>query len=174
MRLGWLAILALLAGCTVALAQDEESTSEEAPDPWLGCWSRVYDAVHLAKHPGQKLVAMTLSIGAREGASDNAPGDYRAKVTALMRDKPDTYSNLDGARCVASGDKLSCVTDGFFLSRFSVERAGKVVKVAIRNADEHLALVPGIDLGGFIVLSPANPEHTLFILNPAPAKTCGQ
>ena len=172
MRIVWLAVLALLAGYAPALAQDE--TTEAAPDPWLGCWARVYDAVHLAKHPGQKVSSMTLSISAREGASENAPGDYRAKITARMRDKPDTYSNLDGARCVASGDKLSCFTDGFFLSRFSVERAGKNAKVAIRNADEHLALVPGVDLGGFIVLSPANPEHTLFLLNPAPAKTCGQ
>jgi hypothetical protein len=172
MRTGLFAILALLAGCAPALAQDE--TTEAAPDPWLGCWTRVYDAVHLAKHPGQKVAAMTLSIGAREGAGENAPGDYLAKVTTLMRDKPDAYSNLDGARCVASGDKLSCFTDGFFLSRFSVERAGKTVKVVIRNADEHLALVPGIDLGGFVVLSPANPEHTLFILNPAPAKTCAK
>ena len=172
MRTGLFAILALLAGCAPALAQDE--TTEAAPDPWLGCWTRVYDAVHLAKHPAQKVSSMTLSIGAREGASENAPGDYLAKVTALVRDKPDAYSDLDGARCVTSGDKLSCFTDGFFLSRFSVERAGKTVKVVIRNADEHLALVPGIDLGGFAVLSPANPEHTLCILNPAPAKTCAK
>ena len=87
------------------LPQDEGA--EEAPDPWIGCWSRVYDAVHLAKHPGQKVAAMTLSIAAREGASGDAPGNYLAKVTALLRDKPDTYANPGGARCVVIGRRRS-------------------------------------------------------------------
>ena len=78
MRRGLIAVLALLAGCSAALAQDEESTSEEAPDPWIGCWSRVYDAVHLAKHPGQKVTSMTLSITEREGGTSDAPGAYLA------------------------------------------------------------------------------------------------
>ena len=170
MRLAWLAVLALLVACPAALAQDEPAA--EAPDPWLGCWSRVYDAVHLAKHPGQKVAALTLSIAARGSASDNAPRSYLAKLTALMRDKPDTYSNLDGARCVVSGETLSCFTDGFFIGRFSLERAGKTMKLAFHAEDEHLALVPGVDLSAFTVLSPQNPEHALFLLNPAPAKTC--
>ncbi len=46
------------------------------------------------------------------------------------------------------------------------------MKLAISGADEHVALVPGVDLSSFVVLSPENPEHTLFLLNPAPAKTC--
>ena len=172
MRTGSLALLALLLCCHAALAEDAPA-SEAAPDPWLGCWSRVYDAVHLAKHPGQKIAAMTLSIAARGPASDNAPGSYLAKLTALLRDKPETYSNLDGARCVVSGETLSCFTDGFFIGRFSLERAGKNMKLAFRAEDEHLALVPGVDLSGFIVLSPQNSEHALFLLNPAPAKACG-
>jgi hypothetical protein len=173
MRLGVLAVLVLVAGCSAAMARDEGET-EEAPDPWIGCWSRVYDAVHLAKHPGQKVAAMILSISAREGASGDAPGNYLAKVTALLRDKPDTYSNPGGSRCVVSGETLSCFTDGFFLGKFSLERAGKNMKLAIRGADEHVALVPGVDLSSFVVLSPENPEHTLFLLNPAPAKTCAK
>jgi hypothetical protein len=172
MRIVSLAVLALLIGCPLALAQEEGA--EEAPDPWIGCWSRVYDAVHLSKHPGQKVSALTLSIGAREGASGDAPGNYLAKVTALLRDKPDSYANPDGARCVVSGEMLSCFTDGFFLGKFSVERAGKNMKLVISGADEHLALVPGVDLAAFTVLSPANPEHTLFLLNPAPAKACAK
>jgi hypothetical protein len=172
MRSGLLAVLALVVGCSGALAQDE--AAEEAPDPWIGCWSRVYDAVHLSKHPGQKVAAMTLSISAREGASGDAPGNYLARVTALLRDKPDSYANPGGARCVVSGEKLSCFTDGFFLGKFSVERAGKNVKLAISGADEHLALVPGVDLAAFTVLSPENPEHTLFLLNPAAAKACAK
>jgi hypothetical protein len=174
MRIVWLAVLALVAGGSAALAQDEGDTGEAAADPWIGCWARVYDAVHLAKHPGQKVAAITLSIAAREGASDAAPGNYRAKLTALMRDKPDTYSNPGGSRCVASGDTLSCFTDGFFLGKFSLAHAGKNIKLAISAADEHVALVPGIDLSSFVVLSPENPEHTLFLLTPAPAKACAK
>lgn len=172
MRAAWFAVLALLAGRSLALAQDE-GTSEEAPDPWLGCWSRVYDAVHLAKHPGQKVSSMTLSLTSR-GESGNAPGAYLAKITALMRDKPDIYSNLDGARCVASGRKLSCFTDGFFVGRFTLAPDGKNMKLVFRGEEEHLALVPGADVAAFTVLSPKNPEHALFLLSPAPAKTCGQ
>jgi hypothetical protein len=173
MRAVLFAVLALALGCSLALAQEEEET-EPAPDPWLGCWTRVYDAVHLSKHPGQKVAAMTLSISPREGESSDSPGKYSAKLTALMRDKQATYAIPDAARCVDAGDKLTCFTDGVLLGKFGVERAGKNVKVAIKAADEHVALVPGVDLAEFVVLSPENPEHTLFLLNPAPAKACGQ
>jgi hypothetical protein len=172
-RIGSLAAVALVLCSTGALAQ-EEAEEAEAPDAWLGCWTRVYDAVHLAKHSGQKISSLTLSITPREGATGEAPGNYRAKITAMFRDKPDSYSNLDGARCVASEQKLSCFADGFFLGRFSLEPAGKNMKLALRGADEHLALVPGVELSAFTVLSPQNPEHALFLLNPAPAKACGR
>jgi len=41
-------------------------------------------------------------------------------------------------------------------------------------ATEPIALVPGVDTASFVLLSPDNPEHALFVLNPAPAKSCGQ
>jgi hypothetical protein len=34
--------------------------------------------------------------------------------------------------------------------------------------------VPGVDLGAFIVLSSQDPENALFLLQAAPAKSCGQ
>jgi hypothetical protein len=171
MRAVLLAVLALTLGCSPALAEEE---TEQAPDPWLGCWTRVYDAVHLAKHPGQKVSALTLSIAARESESGDAPGKYAAKLTALLRDQQAVYATPEAARCVDAGDKLSCFTDGFLLGKFTVERAGKNVKLSVKGADEHVALVPGVDLAAFVVLSPENPEHTLFLLNPAPAKACGK
>jgi hypothetical protein len=173
MRTGFLALVALLVMGGGALAE-EVAEEEAAPDSWIGCWSRIYDAVHLAKHPGQKVSALTLSIAAREGESNDAPGAYRAKITALVRDKQERFSNLDGARCVDQGATLACFTDGFFLGRFSIERAGKNRKLALRNEGEHLALVPGVDLGAFMVLSPQNPEHTVFLLNQAAAKDCAR
>jgi hypothetical protein len=169
MRLALLAFLALVLVCHVARAQD----TEEAPDPWIGCWTRVYDAAHLAKHPGQKVTALTLAISARDPAGDNDPGKYLAKVTAKMRNAGDTYTNLNGARCTAGSDRLTCVTDGFYIGQFSLEPAAKTMKLAFRGTD-HIALVPGVDLDAFAVLSADSPEHTLFLLQPASAKTCGQ
>jgi hypothetical protein len=172
MRTGLLALAALLVVGTGALGEDV--AEEEDVNSWIGCWSRVYDAVHLAKHPGQKVSAMTLSIAPREGESDAAPGAYRAKITALVRDKQEAFSNTDGARCMEQGATLSCFTDGFFIGQFSIERAGKNRKLALRGAGQNLALVPGVDLGAFIVLSPQDPENALFLLQAAPAKSCAR
>jgi len=89
-----------------------------------------------------------------------------------MRNGGDTYTNLDGARCSEANGSLTCTTDGFYLGQFSLEPAAKNMKIALRGGD-HLALIPGVDLDTFVVLSPDNPEHALFLLQPAPAKTCG-
>ncbi len=173
MRTGFLALMALLIVNTATLAEDV--AEEEADvDSWIGCWSRVYDAVHLAKHPAQKVAAMTLSVAPREGESDGAPGAYRAKITALVRDKQDTFANPENARCVEQGATLSCFTDGFFIGQFSIERAGKNRKLALRGAGQNLALVPGVDLGAFIVLSSQDAENALFLLQAAPAKSCAR
>ena len=171
MRSGFLLLVALLIVGTAALAEDV-AEEEVDVDSWIGCWSRVYDAVHLAKHPAQKVAAMTLSVAPREGESDGAPGAYRAKITALVRDKQDTFANPEHARCVKQGATLSCFTDGFFIGQFSIERAGKNRKLALRGAGQNLALVPGVDLGAFIVLSSQDPENALFLLQAAPAKSC--
>jgi hypothetical protein len=173
MRIGLLALIALLVASTTTLAEDV--AEEEADvDSWIGCWSRVYDAVHLSKHPAQKIAAMTLSVAPREGGSDEAPGAYRAKITALVRDKHDTFANPESARCVEQGATLSCFTDGFFIGQFSIERAGKNRKLALRGAGQNLALVPGVDLGHFIVLSSQDAENALFLLQAAPAKSCAR
>jgi hypothetical protein len=178
MQSALLALVALLFACPFALAQDTEDepageqSSTAAPDPWLGCWTRVYDATHLSKHPGQKVTALTLSISEREPAGDKDPGKYLATITAKMRNAVDTYTNLDGARCSEANGSLSCVTDGFYVGQFSLEPAAKNMKIALHGGD-HLALVPGVDLDAFVELSPDNPEHSLFLLQPAPAKTCG-
>jgi hypothetical protein len=82
-----------------------------------------------------------------------------------------------GGRCVVTGaakDHLSCVTDGFFVGKFELEPAAKNMKIVLQGSDEHIALVPGVDTASFVLLSPDNPEHSLFLLNPATAKTCGQ
>jgi hypothetical protein len=185
MRLVWLAVLAVLLSSSavlqVARAEEDEpadqESSEEAPDPWLGCWTRVYDATHLAKHPKQAVTALTLSIESREPSGDSDPGPYGVKLVAKFRDKPDVYGIPSDGRCVVTGaakDHLSCVTDGFFLSKFELEPAAKNMKIVLQGNDEHIAFVPGVDTASFVLLSGDNPEHSLFLLNPAAAKLCGQ
>lgn len=155
----------------------DEAASEEAPDPWLGCWTRVYDAAHLAKHPKQAVTGLTLSIESREPSGDGDPGPYLATLYGTFRGKPDIYAMPSGGRCVVAGaakDQLSCVTDGFFVGKFELQPAAKNMKIVLQGNDDHIALVPGVDTASFVLLSGDNPEHALFVLNPAPAKTCGQ
>ncbi len=182
MRLAWLAVLAVLLAAPLASlsvrAENEspDESSEEGPDAWLGCWTRAYDAAHLGKHPKQTVTGLTLSIESREPSGDSDPGPYLATVYGTFRGKPDIYAMPSGARCVvaAAKDRLSCVTDGFFLSKFELIPAAKTMKLVLQGNDEHIALIPGVDTASFVILSPDNPEHSLFVLNPAPAKTCGQ
>lgn len=185
MRLGVLALCVLL-GTMTAFAQDEEEGQEqakpEAKDAWLGCWTKVYDAAHLKQHTGQLVTAMTVTVTARTPEGDEDKGNYLAKIRANFRNKPETYANQDGARCEAVGankDKLHCVGDGVFLSDFWLEQAAKNVKLAMHDAKEDVVLVPGVDTSAFVRLTPANPEHSAFLLmpicgKPAPAKPAAE
>ena len=101
---------------------------------------------------------------------------YSAKLAAKFRDKPDAYVMPSAARCAVKGsakDHLLCVTDGFFIGRFALETAAKAIKITMQGADQHIAVVPGVDTSGFILISASNPEHSVFLLQPAPAKSCG-
>src|SRR5215470_2597532 len=138
MRLAWLGVLTFLLSSIAPLqaaraAEDEPSdeSSEEGPDPWRGCWTRVYDATHLAKHPKQAVTGLTLSIESREPSGDSDPGPYLATLYGTFRGKPDIYAMPSGGRCVATGaakDQLSCVTDGFFVGKFELAQAAKNMK----------------------------------------------
>lgn len=191
MRLGVLA-LCILLGAAPAFAQDDATDEEsqdqpeppkaEAKDAWLGCWTKAYDAAHLKQHPGQLVTAMTVVVAARTPEGDEDKGNYLAKIRANVRNKPETFTNQDGARCEASGankEKLHCVADGVFLSDFWLEQAAKNVKLAMHEANEDLVLVPGVETAAFVRLTPANPEHSSFLLmpscgKPAPAKPAAE
>jgi len=60
--------------------------------------------------------------------------------------------------------------DGVFLADFWLEQAAKNVKLAMREPNENLVLVPGVDTSAFVRLSPQNPEHSAFLLN----QPCGK
>jgi hypothetical protein len=180
MRLVVLALCVLL-GTMTAFAQDEveeegqeqEQAKPEAKDAWLGCWTKVYDAAHLKQHSGQLVTAMTVTVTARTPEGDEDKGNYLAKIRANFRNKPETYANQDGARCEAVGankDRLHCVNDSVFLSDFWLEQAAKNVKLAMHDPKEDVVLVPGVDTSAFVRLTPQNPEHSAFLLQPTCAK----
>jgi hypothetical protein len=159
--LGSLGLLALL------LFFPGSSAQGEASDPWIGCWARSYDAAYLAKHPKQLVTAMTLEVS--EGDSDG----YHADVTVKFRNKKATYTNFDGAECKLAGpgkDRLSCVMGGVFMGQFWLEPAGKNMKLAMHGGNERIPLLPGVDTSNFVLLTPKNPEHALFLLEPT---ACG-
>jgi hypothetical protein len=172
-----LTLLMLLLGCQMAAAADpEDAPAEEASDPWVGCWSRLYDQAHLTKHPGQLVTAVTVAIDPRTSSGDKDQGAYSARVAANFRGKPETYTTPYSARCGTAGtdDRLRCFLDGFFVGQFSLERAGKNIKLALPNKGDSVALVPGVELSAFMLLSPQNPEHSVFLLMPAAKNVCGQ
>ena len=43
--------------CVIALLVFQPVT-EESKDRWLGCWTRIYDADHVAKHEAQDITAI--------------------------------------------------------------------------------------------------------------------
>jgi|SRR5690242_3430904 len=165
MRSASLALVALLFACPTAHAQD---TEKAAADPWLGCWTRVYDAAHLAKHPGQQVTRLTLSISERKPSGDKNPGKYLATITIKMRNGGDTYTNLDGARCSEANGSLTCTTDGFYLGQFSLEPAAKNMKIALGAAITWHSFPVSID--AFVVLSPRQSRARAVPLAAGPSK----
>jgi hypothetical protein len=167
----------LLASAQLAAAEAPAPAAEAPKDPWLGCWSKVYDAAHLTKHPGQLVTALTLAIDPRTPKDESDPGAYRARIAASFRGNTDNFTGPEDARCApvsATADKMHCFVDGLFLGQFWLERAGKNMKLAMPDTDDELVLVPGVELSAFVRLTPQNPEHALFLLTPAAATACGQ
>jgi hypothetical protein len=177
MRVASAVFLMIAMAVHPTLAAEEGEDAEAEVESWLGCWTRSYDPAHLAKHPGQLVTAMTVIIDERTAKGSEDPGDYGARVAANLRDKSETYTTFDPARCVAregTPQRLQCFLDGFFLGRFSLERAGKSMKLALQGGQDQIALVPGVEIESVAVLSPDNPEHALFLLHPIEAKACGE
>jgi hypothetical protein len=165
----------LLLGLSSGIAQDQNGQPQATKDPWLGCWGRAYDKAHLAKHPGQLVTGFTVAIDARTPQGDADPGNYGARIAANFRGKTETYTGPETARCAPIGaqkDRLQCFVDGVFLGQFTLERAGKNVKISLKDKQDRLVLVPGVDVSGFIRLTPDNPEHSVFLLNPASDEAC--
>jgi hypothetical protein len=144
--------------------------SAEAKDPWLGCWTRIYDAEHLAEHQAQDVAAIAISILALKPARW-ARDNYAAHVEMRIRGKPELHSAVGGLTCHLDGARLHCLAKDKSQGNFWLRRSGKALQLRLTAAGEGIEVVSATNPTGFVQILPQNPEHQLFLLDPA-AEPC--
>jgi hypothetical protein len=168
------AVLAYCLGATIAAA--------EVPAP--GCYQRVYDAAHLAAHPGQLVVRATLLVKQPDAASANFRIWLKGQQASF--DSLGTCRVADGGlSCkgsVSAAEADECKSDGD-----GVHRNCRIIRAANTGAFGVGAHSDGIvvtmlrqlelvqapyDGGPFLYLSPGNAENHAFALKPAPEAAC--
>ena len=140
-------------------------------DPWLGCWTRIYDADHLAKHEAQDVTAIGVSILPSPAVS-GAPDKYLARVELKVRYKPEVHTNFSGAHCRQMGQRLHCLAEDVSEGNFWLKRSGKELELLLTAAGEGVTVVPPSNPQGFVQILPQNPEHQLFLMPPAATGAC--
>jgi hypothetical protein len=164
----------------------------EAPAP--GCYERVYDAAHLAAHPGQLVVRATVLVKPLDATEAAALGpsfaaDARLKMW-VKGQKPgfDSFGacrpadgglSCEGSLSAAEADACKTNNDGVHrdcrigaatTGAFGVAARSDGLMVTILR---RLELVPEpYDGGPFLYLSPGNAENHAFALAPAPESAC--
>lgn len=114
--------LALLLACgTAASAAPLE---KELPVGKDACWERIYDAAHLAAHPGQKVVNVKLIKLAEspEKGTEAITLYFNLRKRGAESDNGYDYSNT--ALCKPSGAGYSCIGE-YKLGNFRIEAAPK-------------------------------------------------
>lgn len=123
-----LAVLAILAGADAAPAQQEiDKTRAASFDQRLfarplaahmtfACFTRVYDAGHLARHPEQKVAAMKLLVTAEHPPEDKAATSYAFRLGFKYRHRAsrfDSAGSCDHFTPEDAGDeiRLGCGVD---------------------------------------------------------------
>jgi hypothetical protein len=164
----------------------------EAPAP--GCYERIYDAAHLAVHPGQFVVRATVLVKPLDAAEAAALGpsfSADAHLKMWVRGQKPAFDSFGACRpansgmscegslsaaeadaCKTNNDgvhrdcRISAATTGAF--GFAARPGGVMVTILRR-----LELVPEpYDGGPFLYLSPGNAENHAFALQPAPESSC--
>jgi hypothetical protein len=184
----------LSTGLALALWVASSAHGASTP-PLAGCYERIYDAAHLARHRGQLVVRTRLEVEA--GHFPNAAGDAHpmiasAKLAVWVRGKKLSFDSFgacwakdDGLACNASlsaSETDSCKTkaDGVRDCRIDWPDAAGSFRLAPK-ADGILLTIPerielsetGSDAGPpFLYLSPGNKENHAFILKAAAASIC--
>jgi hypothetical protein len=164
----------------------------EAPAP--GCYERVYDAAHLAAHPGQLVVRATVLVKPLDAAEATALGPSFAADAHLkmwvkgQKQAFDSFGacrpadgglSCEGSLSAAEAESCKSNTDGVHRDcRISAATTG-AFGVAARSDGlmvtilRRLELVPEpFDGGPFLYLSPGNAENHAFALKPAPESSC--
>ena len=162
----------------------------EAPAP--GCYERVYDAAHLAAHPGQLVVRATVLVKPLDAAETAALGpSFAADVRLRMWVKAQTFDSFgacrradgglscEGSLSAAEADSCKTNTDGVHRDcRISAATTGAFGVVA-RSDGLMVTILRRLELvhepydgGPFLYLSPGNAENHAFALKPAPESSC--
>ncbi len=159
-----------VAPCVVGLLVCFMSAAAgETKDAWLGCWTRIYDADHLAEHRAQDVTAIGVLIMPRP---DAGPDKYLARVQLKVRDKPEVHTNFSGAHCRQAGARLHCLAKDPAQGNFWLKPSGNDMKLALTAAGEGLEVVPPSNPQGFVQILPQNPEHQRFLMHPAAPGAC--
>jgi hypothetical protein len=165
----------------------------EVPVP--GCYERVYDAAHLAAHPGQLVVRATVLVKQPDAAEAAALGTSyaaRADLRIWLKGQKSSFDSLGACRSANGG--LSCggsvsaaEADDCKTDRDGVHRNCRIIRAANTGAFGVVAQPDGLvvtilrqlelvqapyDGGPFLYLSPGNAENHAFALKPAPEAAC--
>ena len=179
--------LAAVTCCTGAAI-----AAAEAPAP--GCYERVYDAAHLAAHPGQLVVRAAVLVKPLDAAEAAALGSSFAADAHLkmwVREQKASFDSFgacrpadgglscEGSLSAAEADACKTSNDGVHRDCRIGAAASGAFGVAARPDGvmvtilRRLELVPEpYDGGPFLYLSPGNAENHAFALKPAPDSSC--
>lgn len=141
-----------------------------AKDGASSCWSRVYDADHLAKHPDQKVKAMSLAVTYMEETAESAE-QYVFRMEAELRGG---VAGKQFGNCYAQEGKMFCGVDcdggGVYVSSrnngnvlVDLETIGSMWMVTGCGEDEG-------EEEGFSLQSGVDDKE--FLLSALPAKAC--
>lgn len=176
-RMPLAALAALSLACSAASAARAEA-------PALGCYTRAYDAAHLAAHKGQIVKEAWLEI---EASKDTPPYPFRATLQFSVKGQAKSTFSTFGA-CKADGGGLLCNAslsaeekdlckrqgDGVRNCRIDYEHSGSF-RIAATPDGVLVTLAERLEMPGrdnYLYLSPSNVENHAFALKPAPASAC--
>lgn len=125
------------------------------------CYSRDYDAAHLAAHPRQTVTHFHVGDAGAEWRAVQPPGRITIAFGFRVTGKPDLYSGV--ASCAPAGNAVSCEIEGDGGS-FTVEPDGDDMRVVASR----------IEVEGERDFSPdlAQADNRVMVLHPAASAAC--
>lgn len=160
------AMLSIFAAPPAAAADGLFESHFANADGGAPCYSRIYDAEHLSKHPAQRVARVEIDMS-KENVSGkpNTPEGFELGIGFMLRDKPDWYTGL--AICKARDSDISCFIEGDG-GRFELT-APSPDAVRLETGDYGIAIEGGAD---FMEISGTKGDDRAFVLNRAPRAEC--